>query len=364
MKEKERRTRVRGKDEERREASGRRGQRTGNFGGGIFFPWHCTQYQVKEGCSDLPAGQHQSNRRGGSDKIGYNRKEASMVAKGVLLSISIWLVWSVMVVEGGGNCTRSVGVELRRENTHYEFRGMSARIRPSRNYEVVDGVGEITWSIRALVERNKTRYNVLGEELFLAQCSSPSGLYGFDPAFNPLQPHEPSTVCGGGINVPCGPLLQHWSLDDFDCYAQSSLSLINGVNVSTILIRSWLSGSPSSFVMTASYQVAEADVVVVIPRTNTNQTIHYRYVVISKITHYLLHRELLSIEPSFKKNQHYFVDQALKAGFLHQTFNQPGSWTCFRLLFNQSISPALPHHFFTMTHGSTKRYHQTIHSSS
>lgn len=196
----------------------------------------------------------------------------------VVLSLLVWLIWSVMAVEGRGNCTGAVSAELPRENTHYEFRGMSARIRPARNYQPVDGVGEITWSIRALVERNKTRYNVNGEELFPAQCSTPSGLYGFDPTFNPLQPSEPSTVCDGVFTAPCGPLLQHWSLDDFDCYAQSSESVINGVNISTILVRSWLAGSPDSFIMTASYQVADADLDITVPRTNRDQTIRYRYV--------------------------------------------------------------------------------------
>ena len=198
-------------------------------------------------------------------------KRFQLALFGILLLLSACISLSY----AAGNCSQAAPQVLSREKTHYEIRGLSARTRAAMNFVALDE-GELVWTVLGATERNKTKFNTDGSERGIAACSSPiGGPEGYDP----LVPHIPNEDCPGSLNIPCGALLQHWPVEDFDCYTEKKEELIEGVRVESISTTAWLHSNPSSFRIFVTYQVADEDFEFQGPRRiDKIQTIRFEFV--------------------------------------------------------------------------------------
>lgn len=191
-----------------------------------------------------------------------------MRASHLFAILTICLSMLISFSDGLGNCTSAGVSPLRRQNTYYEIRGLFVRVLPARNFEPIYNVGEVSWEPFLVVERNKTLKTVGGLpfQTGLAVCQIPGGVDFFSPSYNPTYETLPGELCPGSLNAECGALLQSWRPEDFDCYAESYIHTIQGVQVETVAVHSWLAGHPGSFAFTSYYQLAERDFQYTVPR--------------------------------------------------------------------------------------------------
>lgn len=182
----------------------------------------------------------------------------------------------ISLSDGLGNCTNAPVFKIPRENTHFEIQGLFVRVVPASNFEPIYGVGEISWEPYMVVERNKTLALANGRPFPSGQavCQIPTGVDIFNPKYDPAYESAPGEACPGsdillGIpvtGIPCGSLLQTWQPKDFDCYTERYNHTIQGVQVETVAVHSWLAGRPGTFAFKTYYQLAEEDFSYTVPR--------------------------------------------------------------------------------------------------
>lgn len=90
----------------------------------------------------------------------------------------------------------------------------------------------------------------------------------FAPWIDPLEPYDPGKICTNyeGYDLPCGPLVNHMTLDDFDCWAERVVAPFHNHTRESVFVH-FSNASWPNFKFTGEHHLVDGDVTVAINTT-------------------------------------------------------------------------------------------------
>jgi hypothetical protein len=175
-----------------------------------------------------------------------------------------------------GNCTSIKTESIERYGILFNITGPLIAIHPHLNGSILDEL-YLKWHLDVFVERSKISQSLSGDPRNFTHVSP-------TPPFNPylivetdpLEPHRTGVACTGRA-FECGPLINHFSSADLNCWTERKIVPFHGHTRETVYVH-FSHPSHPDFQLTAEHHVLDADFSLAMNNTGVITVQEYRYV--------------------------------------------------------------------------------------